>query len=312
MRRLFAVAVSASLAVAVLTGCSATPEGCTPDGDASRAVTVTGDFGVKPVVTFDKGLTTTSTQRTVVTTGSGDLIESGQTIKMDYTLYNGTTGELIEASPYAPGQEVAYPVDSAATQFVGLSKALACSQVGSRVIGVIPNPEGFADQATAAGLGADDVLVFVIDVQGVVPKALEEATGTPVAPLDGFPTVEFTDGNPTVTFPDGAVPTDFAIETLIQGEGDEVPAGATVIVNYEGVNWNTGEVFDSSFDRGEPATFSTDQVIAGFRDAIVGQKVGSRVVVIIPSDLGYGDAGNGDQISGGDTIIFVVDILGLS
>jgi peptidylprolyl isomerase len=70
-------------------------------------------------------------------------------------------------------------------------------------------------------------------------------------------------------------------------------------------------VFDSSFDRGEPSTFGTGQVIAGFRDALVGQKIGSRVIVIIPSELGYGEAGNGDSIGGTDTIVFVVDILGL-
>ena len=82
-------------------------------------------------------------------------------------------------------------------------------------------------------------------------------------------------------------------------------------MNYEGVNWNTGEVIDSSFDRGEPATFSTQGVIQGFHDALVGQKVGSRVVVVIPSELGYGDTGSGDLIKGGDTIVFVVDILGV-
>ncbi|MFZ4504849.1 MAG: FKBP-type peptidyl-prolyl cis-trans isomerase [Microbacteriaceae bacterium] len=311
MRRIIAVAVSAGLAVAALTGCTSLPENCTPDGDASKAVSVTGDFGVKPVVTFEKGLTVTETQRSVIIGGSGDAIETGQTITMDYSLYNGTTGEVIEASPYAPGQEVSYPVDTAATQFVGLSKALACSQVGTRVVGVIPNPEGFGEQASAAGLGATDVLVFVIDVKGFVAKPLAEATGTPVEPTEGFPTVEFVDGNPNVTFPEGPVPTEYGLATLIQGDGDEVPEGATVVVNYEGVNWNTGKVFDSSFDRGEPSTFGTGKVIAGFRDALVGQKIGSRVIVIIPSELGYGEAGNGDSIGGSDTIVFVVDILGL-
>jgi peptidylprolyl isomerase len=311
MRRIIAVAVSAGLAVAALTGCSSLPADCTPDGDASKAVAVSGDFGVKPVVTFVKGLEVTETQRSVIINGTGDAIESGQTIKMHYSLFNGTTGELIETSPYAPGQEVSYPVDTEATQFVGLSKALKCSQVGTRVVGVIPNPEGFADQATAAGLGASDVLVFVIDVQGVAPKPLTEPSGTPVEPTEGFPTVEFVDGNPTVTFPEGPIPTEFGLATLIQGDGDVVPDGATVVVNYEGVNWNTGEVFDSSFDRGEPSTFGTGQVIAGFRDALVGQKIGSRVIVIIPSELGYGEAGNGDSIGGTDTIVFVVDILGL-
>lgn len=312
MRRLLAALALVSLSTVTLAGCSAAGADClASDGDASKAVTVEGDFGAKPTVTFDKGLSVDATQRTVVIQGSGDAVKSGSSIKMNYTLYNATTGELIETSPYTDGQEVSYPVDAEATQFAGLAKTLVCSAVGTRVVGVIPNAEGFADQATAAGLGADDVLLFVIDVEGVVPEPLAEATGTPVDPTEGFPEVVFADGKPTVTIPSGAVPTEYAIETLIQGDGDVVADGATVVVNYHGVNWNTGEVFDSSFDRGSPATFSTAQVIQGFHDAIVGQKIGSRVVVIIPSDLGYGDAGSGDMIKGGDTLVFVVDILGL-
>lgn len=312
MRRLFASLAVVSVAALGLTGCAASGAEClASEGDASKAVTVEGEFGVKPTVTFDKGLKVDATQRTVVIEGSGDEIVSGSNIKMDYTLYNATTGELIETSAYTAGQEVSYPVDAEAAQFAGLAKTLVCSNVGTRVVGVIPNAEAFADQATAAGLGAEDVLVFVIDVEGVVPAPLAEATGTPVDPTEGFPEVVFTDGNPTVTIPDEAMPSEYDIETLIQGDGDVVPDGATVVVNYEGVNWRTGEVFDSSFDRGSPATFSTAQVIQGFHDAIVGQKIGSRVVVIIPSDLGYGDQGSGDMISGGDTLVFVVDILGL-
>lgn len=312
MRRLSASLALVSLATLGLAGCSAQSADCiASEGDASKAVQVTGDFGSKPTVTFDKGLTVDATQRSVVIQGDGDAIESGANIKMDYTLYNATTGELIETSAYTAGQEVSYPVDAAATQFAGLAKTLVCSNVGSRVVGVIPNSEAFADQAEAAGLGVDDVLLFVIDVEGLVPAPLAEATGTPVDPKAGFPEVVFTDGKPTVTIPDGPVPTAYDIETLIQGDGDVVADGATVVVNYHGVNWNTGEVFDSSFDRGEPATFSTSGVIQGFHDAIVGQKIGSRVVVIIPSDLGYGDAGSGDMIKGGDTLVFVVDILGL-
>lgn len=310
MRRLFAAIALVSLSTVGLAGCSSNAN-CIPEGDASKSVTATGDFATKPVVTVSKGMTVKTTERTALIQGSGEPVTSGQTVKMDYSLYNGTTGTLIETSAYTKGQEVSYPVDSKATQFVGLSKAIECSTVGSRIVAVIPNSEGFGDQASAAGLGADDVLVFVIDVESVAPKPLAEATGTPVDPKAGFPEVTFTKGNPDVTIPSGPVPTEYAIETLIQGDGETVTDGASVVLNYEGVNWNSGVVFDSSFDRGSPATLSTGGVIQGFHDALVGQKVGSRVVVIIPSDLGYGDQGSGDAIKGGDTIVFVIDILGL-
>jgi peptidylprolyl isomerase len=307
-----ASAVTLSLLALSVAGCStAGGDNCIPSGPASSAVKVEGDFGVAPTLTIDGTLTATTTERSVVIAGNGEAVADGDSIKMNYTLYNGTTGEEIEKSEYTEGSELSYPVDTAATSFVGLSKALACTTVGTRIVAVIPNAEGFGDQAAQAGLSMEDTLVFVIDVTGVAQEPLAEATGEPVAPLEGFPDVVFTDGNPTVTIPEGAVPTEFAISTLIQGAGDVVAEGATVVVNYEGVNWNTGAVFDSSFDRGSPATFSTAEVIEGFRNAIVGQKIGSRVVVIIPSELGYGDAGSGDLIKGGDTILFVVDILGV-
>jgi peptidylprolyl isomerase len=274
-------------------------------------VKVDGEFGAVPTITFDKGLTVSTTERSVAIAGTGAAVANGDTVTINYSLYNGTTGLEIEKSEYTETSSIPYPIDTAATSFVGLAKAISCTTVGTRIVAVIPNAEGFGAQAEQAGIGVDDTLVFVIDVTSIAAKPLAEATGTPVEPLAGFPEVVFTDGNPTVTIPAGDVPSEYAIETLIQGDGAVVADGATVIVNYEGVNWNTGEVFDSSFDRGEPATFSTQGVIQGFHDALVGQKVGSRVVVIIPSELGYGDTGSGDQIKGGDTLVFVVDILGV-
>jgi len=307
--------LTVSLVALALSGCSApADDNCIPSGAASSAVKVDGEFGAVPTITFDKGLTVTTTERSVAISGNGAAVANGDTVTINYTMYNGTTGLEIEKSEYTETSSIPYPIDTAATSFVGLAKAISCTTVGSRIVAVIPNAEGFGEQASQVGIGADETLVFVIDVTSIAPKPtkpLPEATGTPVEPLAGFPEVVFTDGNPTVTIPAGDVPTEYAIETLIQGDGDVVTDGATVVVNYEGVNWNTGAVFDSSFDSGEPASFSTSGVIQGFRDALVGQKVGSRVVVIIPSELGYGDTGSGDNIKGGDTIVFVVDILGI-
>ena len=98
---------------------------------------------------------------------------------------------------------------------------------------------------------------------------------------------------------------------LKKGDGEEVPEGANVVVHYTGINWNTGVIFDSSWDRGSPTTFNTRQVIGGFTAALEGQTVGSQVLVVIPPDQGYGAAGSPPDIGGTDTIVFVVDILGL-
>jgi peptidylprolyl isomerase len=97
---------------------------------------------------------------------------------------------------------------------------------------------------------------------------------------------------------------------VITGDGAVVKAGDNVTVQYQGVNWTGGKVFDESWGRG-PTSFTTDGVIAGFGAAMVGQTVGSRVVVIIPPDQGYGPQGgnSGAGIAKDDTLVFVIDIL---
>src|SRR5690606_8941304 len=113
---------------------------------------------------------------------------------------------------------------------------------------------------------------------------------------------------PVVTLPDAAAPSDFQLEVLEVGDGEIVPAGATVTVDYHGVSWDTGEVFDSSYQRGAPSTFSTDGVVAGFRDAIVGQPVGTTLIATMPPDTAYGPDASAHRL-GGQTLVFVVHIV---
>lgn len=118
---------------------------------------------------------------------------------------------------------------------------------------------------------------------------------------------------PTITIPSEPPADALVTKTLVTGTGPVVQAGDLLVVNYLGETWDDGNVFDSSFDRGQPASFpiGVGKVIAGWDAALVGQTVGSRVVMAIPPSLGYGDAGQPDaKISGDDTLVFVVDILG--
>lgn len=325
------VAMSALALVGGLAGCSADPEvptdssgtldlsgACSPSGDTVESITFSGDFGQAPTVTFDEPLEVDATERTVVYEGSGETVKNGDDLLIDYTLYNAATGALIEESGYDEFSPSPLSVNTDAPNFVGVSLVSACSTVGSRVAGLIPAAEAFgADGAPEFGLAAGEALLFVVDIIEITPEPeppLERLEGEPQASPEGFPGIEYAeDGAPTVTIPDGDIPTEFALATLIEGSGAEVSAGAVVVVQYHGVNWNTGEVFDSSWERGEPASFPTGGVIPGFRDGLVGQTVGSRVVIVIPPELGYGPAGGtGDgSIGAEDTIVFVVDILGV-
>lgn len=119
---------------------------------------------------------------------------------------------------------------------------------------------------------------------------------------------------PEIDFVDPTPPTDLVITDLSVGDGDEATAGKTVSVHYVGVALSTGEEFDASYNRGTPLQFrlGIGQVIAGWDTGVQGMKVGGRRQLVIPPHLGYGDRGAGGAIKGGETLIFVVDLLEVS
>ena len=305
----------ASLAACTSTG-SAVACDATPSGSVSDAIKVSGDFGTKPDVTIDFPTDAPETQRSVVIKGDGQTAVAGDTVNVEFTLFNGATGKELTATEYGETPTTAFPVDE--SQFlVGIVKTMECSQVGSRVVGVIPPDDSFAGAGSAdLGVGENDDIVFVVDIVSIDPPvepALPKADGEDQPATEGFPTVVLADdGTPTITIPATDPPADLKIAQLKIGTGAEVQAGDDVVVHYVGVNWNTGVTFDSSWARGEPATFNTNAVIAGFTAALVGQTVGSQVIVIIPPDQGYGAAGSPPDIGGTDTLVFVVDILGIA
>ena len=119
---------------------------------------------------------------------------------------------------------------------------------------------------------------------------------------------------PTLAFPDAEPSGELETLVLTRGDGELVEAGDNIEVHYLGQSWNGG-VFDNSYDRGESIGFpiGVGAVIAGWDEGLVGQQVGSRVLLSIPSHLGYGDRGVPQAgIKGGDTLVFVVDIVGTS
>lgn len=113
---------------------------------------------------------------------------------------------------------------------------------------------------------------------------------------------------------DGPPPAELVTEDLTVGDGDEASAGRTVSVHYTGVAYSTGEQFDSSWDRGDPLRFplGAGRVIAGWDQGVAGMKIGGRRKLVIPPHLAYGDRGAGGVIGPGETLIFVVDLMGVS
>ena len=118
---------------------------------------------------------------------------------------------------------------------------------------------------------------------------------------------------PDVTISDGPPPADLSIEDLVVGEGDEAQSGQQVSVHYVGVAWSTAAQFDASWDRGAPFEFrlGAGQVIQGWDQGVAGMRAGGRRRLTIPPHLGYGSQGAGGVIKGGETLVFVVDLLGV-
>jgi peptidylprolyl isomerase len=146
------------------------------------------------------------------------------------------------------------------------------------------------------------------------PDPTATATESQAAIVDG-PLPEVTGGGfgtkPTVATladPGG----DLAVKVLSEGTGPEVQEKDLLVAHYLGQIADTGTVFDNSYDRNEPSAFAigADKVIKGWDEALVGQKVGSRVELAIPPTLGYGEQGRPEAgIEGDDTLVFVVDIV---
>lgn len=116
---------------------------------------------------------------------------------------------------------------------------------------------------------------------------------------------------PVITIPEGEPPAELLIEDEVVGDGDEATIGKRVIVHYSGVAWSTGSEFDTSWDRGETFDFrlGARAVIEGWDRGVKGMKVGGRRRLTIPPDLGYGSRGAGGVIKGGETLVFVVDLV---
>lgn len=267
-------------------------------GEASDSIEVSGS-APELSATVTPGLEPTEIERTLTTRGDGDDLVSGDLVSGSYAIYDGATGELLEQSrDTSPDDSGLVPVLLDPQQYSVFVAALECAPLGSTAALAIPG--------SAFGEGRTSVVVVAEGVE----KLPTRADGTDQAPVDGMPTVELAeDGAPTIALPGTDAPTEVQLANLKTGDGATVQPGDTAFVQYTGVKWSDGSVFDSSWDRGQPTAFPTNGVVAGFQQALEGQQVGSQVLVVIPPAAGYG-AQEGNELQN-ETLVFVVDILGV-
>ncbi|HET9169551.1 MAG TPA: FKBP-type peptidyl-prolyl cis-trans isomerase [Actinospica sp.] len=310
LSRLCAGALAASAAGALLAACGG---GATPQS----LPTVSGAVGEQAAITIPAGMDApTTVESDVLVQGSGAQLKAGDAVVVNYTLMNWTGGKLI-GSTYSTDKS-----PNKTQEFVlgGTSALASWNQVlpgitaGSRVEIVTPPSGAFgANGATAYGITGKDDLIYVLDVVAAYPGTAD-ITGTMTPQTDAtLPKVTGNPGTaPTVTLPASGAPGALTSRVLIPGSGAQIQTDQRLMVQYVGVDWNTGKQFDSSFADKQLASFvfGSSSVISGWNTGLAGKHVGDRVLLVVPAAEAYGTKGVPSAgIRGGDTLVFVVDIV---
>lgn len=301
----------AATGVLVLTGLSLTACGSDDGSDAAGGldtVTVSGDVGKVPKVTWDGQVAPEDIETEVLTEGDGEVIEAGDGALAHIWIGNGFTEEEAYSSYEATSPQLL--VGEVSEPF---KQALEGHTVGSRVAVAASAEEAFGEGGNAQlGIGNKDGVVFVVDL---LARVGDEPFGEEREAAKWAPGLIEADGVITgLDFADANKPSKNLLDTtLVKGEGPVVKSGQTIAVNYLGQVYQAKQPFDESYSADKTqASFpiGIGQVVPGWDKELVGKTVGSRVILSIPPADGYGKEGNKDAgIKGTDTLFFVVDIL---
>jgi peptidylprolyl isomerase len=284
-------------------------------GESIEGLEVSGEYGEAPEVSVDKPLALEETQSEVLVEGEGNEVVEGEQALLHLYVANGTNGEKALAT-YDQGVPAAFQM-SESQLFKSVVDATVGQTVGSRVVVAATPEDAFgAEGAPQFNLTGKDDVVFVVDVMSVQPtEVLEGPEGAEGDVPADLPTVEEKDG--TVTGVDFSKapknpPTELQVVPLVEGEGPEVRDDSLVTFDYLGQVWGSDKVFDESYSS-EPRTFPVGigGLIKAWDEAIVGAKRGSRLMIIAPADVAYGEQGSPPNIPGNATLAFVVDVLGV-
>jgi peptidylprolyl isomerase len=314
--RLSLLPVALVTTLVALAGCGGSNSSSASSGGSTPldAVTISGDVGTAPEVTWNSKMTVSDVQNTTLTKGDGDTVAKGDMVSAQIWVGNGYT-QKTAYSTYDQGGAQSVTVDDTLSPV--LADAMTGATVGSRIAVTAPADKLFGPSGNAQlNIGNKDPILVIIDIiskpkpplsgpkgkaqpsPAWAPKIVEK--GTKVSSLNFA-------GTPK---PDGKLRS----AVLIQGTGATVKKGQTITVNYLGQVYKAKKPFDESYSK-QPASFAigTGAVISGWDKTLVGQKVGSRVILAIPPKEGYGKKGQPTAgIKGTDTLYFVVDILGAS
>lgn len=313
----FVVLGVAATAVVVSTN---QPETCSvvdQEAPAASLVTVTDvDETPVPDAFFPTPLKTSGIERVTLIEGDGDGAVTGSTVDFQVAVYFGGTNEFITSSSYRDDEPVRRIVDGGSEDF--FSSQLACAKTGERVVFTSTVQDVFGEIPEDDVIKNASTVVVVVDVaQTYMPRP----TGRANLPERGLPqVVDHPDGFHGLSFPMSPVPEALRFQTVIPGDGAPVTDGDRLVVHYTGVVWQTQSVFASSFDQLFPVTLdlidgtidgASAGVISGVYESLVGQRIGSRVLAVLPPEWGYPAGNQPPGVPDGATLVYVFDILGV-
>ncbi|MEU4095225.1 FKBP-type peptidyl-prolyl cis-trans isomerase [Streptomyces sp. NPDC026673] len=323
-RRSLLLAVPAGLLT--LAGCGDDTSGkpaasASPSGSASEpapvkivngplpGITAGTKFGEKPTVAKGPGEPSKDLAVNTLIQGGGATVAAGDYLQANYLGQIWSTAKVFDNS-WDRGAPAIFPI-GVGRVIPGWDKALVGKKVGDRVELAIPPDLGYGAQGQPdAGIKGTDTLVFVVDVVNTF-SGKSSAKGSAVPQNDAkLPKVGTnTDGKaPSIEVPKTAAPTKLVANYVLEGNGPAVKPTDTLLLQYKGVLWNGGKEFDSSYKNGQLAQFPLQQLIKGWQEGLAGKKVGSRVMLVVPPDLGYGDKEQ-PGIPAKSTLVFSLDIL---
>jgi peptidylprolyl isomerase len=318
VRRRLVALTAVPLLLLVTAGCGQ-DDGSTDSGAAGGAIAgleVSGEYGEAPEVTVEEPLDLAETRSEVLVEGEGNEVIKGEQALLHLYVANGSNGKKA-LTTYDQDVPAAFQM-SEDQLFKSVVDAAVGQPVGSRVVVAAVPKDAFGEQGNEQfGIDGKDNVVFVVDVMSVSPTKVlkgpegEQNTDVP----DALPSVEEKGGEVTgLDFADAPnkAPEELEVVTLIEGEGPEVRDDSLVTFDYLGQVWGSKEVFDESYSS-QPRTFPVGigGLIKAWDEAIVGAKRGSRLLIVAPPEMAYGEQGSPPAIPADATLAFVVDVLGV-
>ena len=269
-------------------------------------IEATGGFGEAPEVTVPAPWAIDSTRTKILVQGTGATVDTTGYVDVNYYGVNARTGELFDDS-YSKGTSVSFPLNQVVP---GFAKGLTGQKVGTRLIIAMPGADGYDGNGGNANAGIElgDTLVFVVDI---LKTQFSGPTGTTMTLNDpSLPDISGDLEAPVVDIPQGAAPTTLVVKPLIVGPDADVvvQSGDSIVVDYAEYIWSSGAMVRQTYGF-SPLTGKLSDTIPGWQQALVGQPLGSRLLLVVPPDQAYPQGAPKVGIPQGSTMVYVIDIL---